>query len=147
MNDSNGKIKSRDSKIIWGLIGVLILILTNFATYIIGTTMPIKGTRRISEATYEDLVKFNKLFIVKENLYKFYDGKIDEEALVDGAIKGMTESLKDPYTVYMNTEEFKEFNTQTEGNYVGLGLQVGVKDDKVVVIAPFEDSQQRRQEY
>ncbi|MBE6043010.1 MAG: S41 family peptidase [Clostridium thermopalmarium] len=140
MNDSNGKIKSRDSKIIWGLIGVLILILTNFATYIIGTTMPIKGTRRISEATYEDLVKFNKLFIVKENLYKFYDGNIDEEALVDGAIKGMTESLKDPYTVYMNTEEFKEFNTQTEGNYVGLGLQVGVKDDKVVVIAPFEDS-------
>ncbi|WP_415875154.1 S41 family peptidase [Clostridium sp.] len=140
MNDSNGKIKSRDSKIIWILIGVLILILTNFATYIIGTRMPIKGTRRISEKTYENLVQFNKLFIVKENLNHFYDGKIDEEALVDGAIKGMTESLKDPYTVYMNAKEFKEFSTETEGNYVGLGLQVAVKDDKVVVIAPFEDS-------
>lgn len=85
-------------------------------------------------------MKFNKLFIVKENLDQFYDGKIDEKALVDGAIKGMTETLNDPYTVYMNAEEYKDFSTQTEGNYVGLGLQVGVKDDKVVVIAPFEDS-------
>ncbi|QGU96221.1 PDZ domain-containing protein [Clostridium bovifaecis] len=140
MNDSGGKIKSRDSKIIWLLIVVLILILTNFATYIIGTRMPIRGTRRISENTYENLMKFNKLFIVKENLDQFYDGKIDEKALVDGAIKGMTETLNDPYTVYMNAEEYKDFSTQTEGNYVGLGLQVGVKDDKVVVIAPFEDS-------
>lgn len=140
MNDSGGKIRSKDSKIIWILIVVLILILTNFATYIIGTRMPIRGTRRISENTYDNLMKFNKLFIVKENLDQFYDGKIDEKALVDGAIKGMTETLNDPYTVYMNAEEYKDFSTQTEGNYVGLGLQVGVKDDKVVVIAPFEDS-------
>lgn len=139
-SSENKNIKSRDSKIIWSLIVVLILILTNFATYIVGTRLPIKGTRRISENSYENLIEFNKLFVVKENLEEFYDGKIDKDALINGAIKGMTESLNDPYTVYMNAEEYKDFSTQTGGNYVGLGIQVGVKDDKVVVIAPFEDS-------
>lgn len=140
LNDNDKNMKSRDSKVIWILVVVLLLILTNFATYIVGTRLPVKGTRRISENTYNNLGEFNKLFIVKENIEQFYDGKIDEKALVDGAIKGMTQSVNDPYTVYMNEEDFKDFSTQTEGNYVGLGIQVGVKDDKVMVISAFEDS-------
>jgi carboxyl-terminal processing protease len=40
----------------------------------------------------------------------------------------------------MNAKEFQEFNTQTEGTYVGLGLQVGVKNERITVIAPFENS-------
>ncbi|MEA4825978.1 MAG: S41 family peptidase [Clostridium sp.] len=140
INEKEKQHKSRDSKVIWALIVVLIIVLTNFTTYMVGTRLPVKGTRRISESTYQDFMQFKKLFIVKQNLEQFYDGKIDEAALVDGAVKGMTEKLNDPYTVYMNKEEYKDFSTQTEGNYVGLGLQVGIKDDKVVVITAFEDS-------
>ncbi len=139
-NDSERKYKTRDSKVIWILIVILVIILTNFTTYVIGTRMPIKGTRRVSEDTYQDMMQFKKLFIVKDNLEQYYDGNIDENLLVENAVKGMTESLNDPYTVYMNNKEYKDFNTHTEGNYVGLGLQVGTKGDKIVVIAPFEDS-------
>lgn len=52
----------------------------------------------------------------------------------------MTAALNDPYTVYMNKKEYLDFNTQTQGAYTGLGIQVGVKDDKIIVIAPFDDS-------
>ena len=52
----------------------------------------------------------------------------------------MTNSLEDPYTVFMNKKEFTDFNSQTEGAYTGLGLQVGVKEDNIVVIAPFDES-------
>lgn len=89
---------------------------------------------------YDGVLKYDKLFDIREKLYKSYDGKIDEDALVEGAIKGMTSALNDPYTVFMNKKEYESFNTQTEGTYTGLGLQVGVKDDKIIVIAPFEDS-------
>ncbi|GAB6149437.1 S41 family peptidase [Clostridium novyi] len=140
IKDSDKILNNKKSKRGWLLIVVLLLVLTNFVTYIVGTRLPVKGTRRISEKTYDEVSKFQKLFIVKKNLESFYDGTIDEKALVDGAVKGMTESLKDPYTVYMNEKDYKEFSNQTEGNYVGLGIQIGVKDDKVVVIAVFDDS-------
>ncbi|KEH97332.1 peptidase S41 [Clostridium botulinum C/D str. BKT12695] len=133
-------LKDKKSKRGWWLIVVLILILTNFITYIVGTRLPFKGTRRISEKTYDEVAKFQKLFIVKKNLESFYDGTIDDKALLDGAVKGMTESLKDPYTVYMNEKDYKDFTTQVEGNYVGLGIQIGVKDNKVVVVAVFDNS-------
>lgn len=89
---------------------------------------------------YSGVLKFKKLFDVKELLNKYYYGDINEEALVEGAIKGMTSALNDPYTVFMNPKEFQDFSTQTEGAYVGLGIQVGVKNDRITVIAPFEDS-------
>lgn len=134
------KLETKNTKKIGWLIIALILVLTNFITYIVGTRFPFKGTRRISERTYEEIVKFQKLFIVKTNLEGFYDGKINEQSLIDGAIKGMTDSLKDPYTVYMNEAEYKEFSNHTGGDYVGLGIVIGVKNDKVVVVATFDDS-------
>ena len=66
--------------------------------------------------------------------------RISDDVLVEGAIKGMTDSLKDPYTTFMNKKEFTDFNSQTEGAYTGLGLQVGVKENNIVVIAPFDGS-------
>lgn len=140
VNDNEKHIKSKKRKITKAVIIVLIILLTNFITYIVATRVPVKGTVRISENTYTELSKFSKMLIVKKNLQHFYDGKIDEEVLVNGAIKGMTESLKDPYTVYMDEKEYKDFSTETKGDYVGIGIQVGVKDNKVMVITAFDDS-------
>lgn len=91
-------------------------------------------------SSYSGVLNFRKLFEVKDALTKYYFGDIDENALVEGAVKGMTAALNDPYTVFMNKKEYEDFNSQTEGTYVGLGLQVGVKEDKITVIAPFENS-------
>lgn len=108
---------------------VVALLITNTATFL-GTKAYISNQSG----------KFGKLFQVRNDLYKYYDGNINDTDLVEGAIKGMTSALKDPYTVFMNKKEFDEFNTQTEGNYSGVGLQVQSKDDNIVVADVFEES-------
>jgi len=127
----------------WIGFTVAIILLTNVMTFYVSYKWSLalpNGKVNITRSEYNEFKKLDKLFIVKDNLYKYYDGKITESELIEGAVKGMTDSLKDPYTVYMNQKEWKDFNEQTTGEYVGLGLQVGVKDNKITVIAPFEDS-------
>jgi carboxyl-terminal processing protease len=103
--------------------------------------LPIFSTGQVIQAgNNKDISNYNKLFEVRDLIYKLYDGPIDENKLVEGAIKGMTASLEDPYTVFMNQEEFQAFNTQTEGSYSGIGLQIEVKDDKIIVLSTFDDS-------
>lgn len=79
-------------------------------------------------------------FRLRDALLAKYDGEIDDNVLLESAIKGMTQSLKDPYTVFMNASEYKSFVEQSEGHFVGIGAQLGIKDDKVTVVAPIEGS-------
>lgn len=127
----------------WIAWTVALLLVTNILTAVISNKVSFSlpnGRVIITRDDYNEIMKFKKLFLVEDRLYKYYDGKIESDALVEGAVKGMTDSLKDPYTVFMNKKEFQDFNTQTEGTYTGLGIQVGVKDDKITVIAPFDNS-------
>ncbi|GAA0772757.1 S41 family peptidase [Clostridium subterminale] len=122
---------------------VALLIVTNLITLGLSNYISFKlpdGRVLVSRKTYENIVDFEKLYTIKDKLDKYYLGEIDINKLIDGAAAGMTEAVGDPYTTYMNAEEFKDFYSQTEGNYVGLGIQVGVKEDKIVVVATFENS-------
>ncbi|MFH5837027.1 S41 family peptidase [Proteiniclasticum sp. C24MP] len=83
---------------------------------------------------------FDKLYEVRDVINSQYYQDIDQDALVEGAIKGMVNSIGDPYTVFFNAEEYKDFNDDGDGNYVGIGVIVGIKEDKIVVITPFEGS-------
>ena len=86
----------------------------------------------------KDIQDFEKLFEVRETLYQTYYKDIDDSVLIEGAIKGMVDSLGDPYTVFFNAEEYSAFNEEGTGNYVGIGIMVGAKDDKIVVITTFD---------
>ena len=59
---------------------------------------------------------------------------------VYGAIEGMTASLGDPYTVFFPPEESKIFQSEIAGNFEGVGMEVGIKDGKLVVVSPIKDS-------
>ncbi len=122
---------------------VALVVVTNLITLVLANYISFSlpnGKVLVSRNTYENIIDFEKLYTIKDKLEKYYLGEIDINKLVDGAAAGMTGALGDPYTTYMNAEEFKDFYSQTEGNYVGLGIQVGVKDDKIVVVATFENS-------
>jgi carboxyl-terminal processing protease len=141
VENGNGRSKTKKVKNI-ALIIVLVLV-TNVITLFVSNQISIRtpnGKVLIGREAYNEISKFQKLFLVRNKLYEYYDGKISDDVLVEGAIKGMTNSLEDPYTVFMNKKEFLDFNSQTEGAYTGLGLQVGVKEDNIVVIAPFDAS-------
>lgn len=136
MNDKKKKWKSVT-------IIVALLVITNIATFLITNLVSFAmpgGKVMVSREDYNNILNFEKLFTIKDKLDKYYLNDYDVTKLVDGAAAGMVEAVGDPYTTYMNAEEFKDFYSQTEGNYVGLGIQVGVKDDKITVITVFENS-------
>ncbi|WP_027625192.1 S41 family peptidase [Clostridium lundense] len=122
---------------------IAIILLTNITTFLgssaISLAMP-NGKVIITRDDYNRFLEFSKLFGIKEIIQQRYDGEIDNAALEEGAIKGMTAALNDPYTVFMDKKEFEEFNAQTEGNYSGVGLQVQAKDNKIIIVDVFEDS-------
>lgn len=75
------------------------------------------------------------LSLVKKN----YVEEVEEKELVYGAIKGMLSSL-DPHSSFMPPEAFKEMQIDTRGEFGGLGIQIGMKDKALTIIAPIEDT-------
>lgn len=137
----NGNMKSEKRK--WIRRTVAIVLFTNVLTFGITNFISFKmpnGKVLVSRKTYENVLDFEKLYTVKDKIDKYYIGEIDKNKIIEGAAKGMASALKDPYTVYMNEAEFSDFASQTGGSYVGLGLQIGAKEDKIVVISTFENS-------
>jgi carboxyl-terminal processing protease len=65
---------------------------------------------------------------------------LESARLTQGAIEGMLEALDDPYSAYLNAEDFKLGVSNMEGEIEGIGAQVGVRDEKITVIAPLVDS-------
>jgi len=85
---------------------------------------------------YESIKIFTEaLSIVKKN----YVEEIKTKDLVYGAIKGMINSL-DPHSGFMNPEAYKEMQVDTKGEFGGLGIQIGIKDNILTVIAPIDDT-------
>jgi len=64
--------------------------------------------------------------------------KSDDDAYV--AIETMLASLNDPYTRFLNPEEFADEGSSIKGTLFGIGVQIGIREDKLVVIAPIEDT-------
>lgn len=57
-----------------------------------------------------------------------------------GAIKGLTDSYGDPYTVFMPPAESKSFESDISGNFEGVGMELAMKDQNIVVVAPLKDT-------
>ncbi|MEK7376118.1 MAG: S41 family peptidase, partial [Candidatus Margulisiibacteriota bacterium] len=64
----------------------------------------------------------------------------DDKKLVYGAIKGLLEGLDDPYTRFMEATSYKEMKTRLNGSYSGIGIYIGLKNKKIMVISPIPDT-------
>jgi len=85
---------------------------------------------------YEELKVFTEaLSMVKKN----YVEDVKAKDLVYGAIRGMLSSL-DPHSSFLNPEAYKEMQAETKGEFGGIGIQIGVKEGMLTVIAPIEDT-------
>lgn len=65
---------------------------------------------------------------------------VSNQDRVWGAIQGMTSALGDPYTIFMPPEDSKEFETNISGNFEGVGMEIGIKDGVLSVVAPLKGS-------
>lgn len=89
-----------------------------------------------SKARFDQLELFNKVLYLVENQYY---RKVDTEKLIEGAIKGMMETL-DPHSAFLNKDFFQKMKSDTDGEFGGIGLEVSQKDGAIVVVTPIEDS-------
>lgn len=71
-------------------------------------------------------------------LARSYVEPVDGKKLERGAIDGMLEALDDPYAAYLDEQHYRFFKEQTSGEFYGVGIQIGVRDKKVTVIAPID---------
>lgn len=73
-------------------------------------------------------------------LKKHYNGEVDNHTLFDGAIKGAVEAVGDPYTVYLNRQDFRQLNEMTDGSFGGIGIVFGKRGDDYIVISALPDN-------
>jgi carboxyl-terminal processing protease len=76
---------------------------------------------------------------VLEKINKEYVDEINQSESMDSAINGLLQSL-DPYSAYMSPETFNEMQTETSGEFGGLGIEVGMESGVVKVISPIDDT-------
>lgn len=90
----------------------------------------------VGRQEYESLEAFsNILSIVRKN----YVEEVDTKNLVSGAINGMLHSL-DPHSAYLTPDLYKELQSDTQGRFGGLGIEITVKGGILTVVSPIEDT-------
>jgi len=70
--------------------------------------------------------------------------KINAQAMIYGAINGLVKSLDDPYTVFLKPEDAKKFLEDVKGTFEGVGMEIGIKDGQLRVVAPLANTPAER---
>ena len=89
-----------------------------------------------SDELYQKIDLFSE---VLEKIQNEYVDEIDQAEVMDFAINGILQSL-DPYSAYMNPEIYKEMQTDTSGEFGGLGIEVSMEAGVVKVITPIDNT-------
>ena len=87
----------------------------------------------------ELLSRYARLEAIRSTLVEDYYQEVDEDALIEGAIRGMMYALEDPYTFHYTPDELQRHNAQSEGVYSGLGILVqNNADGEIEIIRVYE---------
>ena len=89
--------------------------------------------------SFQNLWLMKQARVILETYHVDGEEHISETKLLHGAIKGMVSSLKDPYTRFVDPDELKEEEIEP-GEYGGLGIYIGQRDGKTLVVSPIEDT-------
>jgi len=94
------------------------------------------------ESTPEDLQTLFKPFWEAWNLVhdEYVDQPVDSTLLMQGAIRGMMDSLGDPHSSYMNPQDFENANSGLSGEYEGIGAWVDTRNDYLTIVSPIPGS-------
>ncbi|MBC9824765.1 S41 family peptidase [Carnobacterium inhibens] len=87
-----------------------------------------------------DSEDFEKIQTVYDTLMSDYYQGVESETLIEGAITGMTESVGDPYTQYLNVEESSSLNESISASFEGIGAEVMKQGDNVMIVSPIAGS-------
>lgn len=117
-----------------------------FIAIFVGLVGFVSGTRsdelvaRFDKNSNPSTLDFSSLNDVYGVLRSKYDGKLDTQALIDGAKHGLVEATGDPYTTYFTAKEAEQFEADLEGSFEGVGAELGKRNDQLVIISTLDDS-------
>ncbi|MFV9474413.1 S41 family peptidase [Advenella sp. RU8] len=106
------------------------------AGLLLTAAMPAWAQKVSHELPYEDLQRFARVFAAVKNNYV---EPVSNQALIASAIKGMVSDL-DPHSSFLDEDEFEEMKESTDGEFGGLGIEIGAEQGLVKIIAPIEDT-------
>lgn len=100
-----------------------------------------RGQISINRGTPSTSADYSLLWEALDLLNKKYvDQPLDQQKLLYGAVSGLVNAAGDPYTVFFNPEDAKKFAEELKGSFDGIGAEIGMKNEQLVIIAPLEDT-------
>ncbi len=131
-------------------MGLSVVLLSGLVGYKLGTTdIKVKWDKYspnvgVSSKLPPDnkSVDFSLFWNVWDEVQKKYvdKSKLDTQKMVYGAISGMVAAIGDPYTVFLPPKQNQETKDSLNGSFEGIGAQLGIKDNSIIVVAPLPDS-------
>lgn len=103
---------------------------------IAATAGPACGAGNADTDKYRDMKRFSKAYDV---IRSGYVHEVGNEELMNGAIKGMLESL-DPHSTFLSKDDFKEIQEATSGEFFGVGIEISTENNQLIVVSPIEDT-------
>lgn len=112
-----------------------VLMIAFFLGLFLGVNLSFKAKADEPAHTYLDYFHQVYQIIISE-----YVDSVETKNIFHGAIRGMIQSLNDPFSRFLNEDDFAELKEETTGKFVGIGIEITLKDNEIVVISPIEDT-------
>ena len=124
---------------------LMLIIVVSIITFILTTVFVYNKLGKTSGYINNQMIGSEfarKIYTLKQILDSEYIEEVNEKDMINGAIKGYVNGVGDKYTEYFTKEEMEEFLTETEGNYVGIGIYMAqnTKDNTIVILTPIKGS-------
>lgn len=105
-------------------------------------TLIVQGVENIEPDSKPENTDFNVFWEAWDKLKSQHikGAELQNQDMLYGAIEGLVNSLKDPYTIFLRPDDSKKFEEDVGGSFGGIGAEIGVRNDQLVVIAPLEDT-------
>lgn len=133
-------MKNKPTRVV-ALIWAAVMIAAVSSTLTLLLTGARSGERWVSEREYETVQRYKRLDEVRDILMTQYYQPLDEEALLTGAIRGMTKAVGDIYTFYYTPEEMKRESEDEQGRYRGIGVLIERSADGYIeIVRVYPDS-------
>ncbi|MFH1078473.1 MAG: S41 family peptidase [Patescibacteria group bacterium] len=106
-----------------------------------GSTVQVRGIGSGAPSTISETIDFEQFWTLWDLLKtKYYKQPLDEQAMLYGAMQGLTASTGDPYTTFFEPAVAEEFTKSLEGKFEGIGAEIGIRDNQLRVIAPLPET-------
>lgn len=129
------------------ILSLFLVAITALSTFFVTTLLQVNTGDKvvISQSaldSYQSFVdEYREVEELKNYIEQNYYKDVTDETLVEGMKKGIFEVLNDPYSVFMNGDEFKDYMESSSGEYPGIGIYLAPNDDnEIEIVSPIEDT-------